>query len=112
MKGAYVAHIDSFAFAECHNLTTVRFPRVNYIGNYTFMNCFALKFFFSQVVPTIEWHTFKGCTNERFLSIPKPLFPDALNWEDAGFDLMENSLPPLTNPKYSNVEEDTISFDI
>ena len=113
VEGANVVTIGDGAFKDCPNLTTVRFSRVRSIGDEAFQNCSALKFFFSQVVPDIEWHTFQGCTRTpRYFVIPKSLYPDALNWEDAGFELMENSAKALVSPKYGNNEEEVEEFDV
>lgn len=100
VDGPSVRTIMEEAFAECHNLTTIRFKQVKTIGEHAFQNCTALKFYFTQVVPDIEWETFKGTSQEKILVLPKELWPDALNVEDAGFNLQENLLPALETPRY------------
>ena len=41
-----------------------------------------------------------GTSQEKILVLPKELWPDALNVEDAGFNLQENLLPALETPRY------------
>lgn len=101
IDGASVVNIQDDAFKDCHNLTTIRFSRVKYIGEHAFMNCTALKFYFTQVVPIIEWETFKGTSQDKFLVLPRSLWADALNIEDAGFELKENNLPALESSVHS-----------
>ena len=95
VEGPSVKIIMDEAFAECHNLTTIHFKQAKTIGD-----CTALKFYFTQVVPDIEWETFKGTSQEKILVLPKELWPDALNMEDAGFNLQESLLPALETPRY------------
>jgi len=106
----YLEEIKENAFENCPNLTTARFIRVRKIGQEAFKNCVNLKFFFTNVVPDIEWYTFKGCTrDEKIMLVPKVLFPKCLNWEDAGFTLQDNGQQPLDG---TVVDDDNVLIEL
>jgi len=108
--GKNVEEIKENAFENCPNLTTARFIRVRKIGQEAFKNCVNLKFFFTNVVPGIEWYTFKGCTrDEKIMLVPKVLFPKCLNWEDAGFTLQDNGQQPLDG---TVVDDDNVLIEL
>ena len=109
-EGKNVEEIKENAFENCPNLTTARFIRVRKIGQEAFKNCVNLKFFFTNVVPGIEWYTFKGCTcDEKIMLVPKVLFPKCLNWEDAGFTLQDNGQQPLDG---TVVDDDNVLIEL
>lgn len=109
-EGKNVEEIKENAFENCPNLTTARFIRVRKIGQEAFKNCVNLKFFFTNVVPDIEWYTFKGCMrDEKIMLVPKVLFPKCLNWEDAGFTLQDNGQQPLDG---TVVDDDNVLIEL
>lgn len=60
----YVTKIGSSAFANCTNLTSVRFSSISTIGSYAFMGCTSLtSFTIPDNVTTLEWNVFQDCSS-------------------------------------------------
>ena len=98
------------AFKDNPYILTCEGKNVEEIKENAFENCPNLKFFFTNVVPDIEWYTFKGCTrDEKIMLVPKVLFPKCLNWEDAGFTLQDNGQQPLDG---TVVDDDNVLIEL